>query len=177
MIFIETKLKGAYIINLELLADDRGFFARTFCQEEFKKHNLNTEIAQANISYNKTKGTLRGLHMQLPPNEESKLIKCVRGAIYDVIVDLRKNSGTFKQWIGVELSADNHQMLYVPEGFAHGFITLQNDTEVTYQMNQFYKPGYEKGFRWNDPAFGINWPMQPLVISEKDKHFSLFVID
>jgi len=177
MVFKETKLQGAYVISLEPLIDERGFFARTFCQEEFKKHNLNTTIAQANISYNKTKGTLRGLHMQLPPNEESKLIKCIRGAIYDVIVDLRKNSSTFKQWIGVELNADNHQMLYVPEGFAHGFITLENNTEVTYQMNQFYKSGSEKGFRFNDPAFDIIWPMQPKVISERDKNFPLLVTD
>jgi len=177
MVFKETKLQGAYVISLEPLIDERGFFARTFCQEEFKKHNLNTTIAQANISYNKTKGTLRGLHMQLPPNEESKLIKCIRGAIYDVIVDLRKNSSTFKQWIGVELNADNHQMVYVPEGFAHGFITLENNTEVTYQMNQFYKPGSEKGFRFNDPAFDIIWPMQPKVISERDKSFPLLVTD
>ena len=177
MIFTETKLPGAYIIDLEPLSDERGFFARTFCQEEFKSHNLNITIAQANISYNKTKGTLRGLHMQLPPSEESKLIKCIRGAIYDVIVDLRKNSATFKQWIGVELNADNHQMLYVPEGFAHGFITLENNTEVIYQMSQFYKPGSEKGFRFNDPAFDITWPMQPIVISERDKNFPLFVTD
>jgi dTDP-4-dehydrorhamnose 3,5-epimerase len=172
MVFSETKLKGAFIINLKRLEDERGFFARTFCQNEFKEHGLNIQIAQANISYNKKRGTLRGMHMQLPPYEESKLIKCTRGAIYDVIIDMRKSSDTYKQWIGVELTAENRQMLYVPEGFAHGFITLKNDAEVSYQMNQFYAPGSEKGFRWNDPAFGIVWPIQqPRVIAEKDKNF------
>lgn len=173
MIFSETKLKGAYSIKLEPLEDERGFFARTFCQKEFKKYNLNTTIAQANISYNKYKGTLRGLHMQVAPYEESKLIKCVRGAIYDVIVDLRENSATFRQWIAVELTTSNYQMLYVPEGFAHGFITLQDETEVSYQMNQFYTPGFEKGFRWNDPALNIKWPILPSIISDKDKNFPL----
>jgi dTDP-4-dehydrorhamnose 3,5-epimerase len=173
MVFTETKLKGAFIINLTRLEDERGFFARTFCQKEFKEHGLNIQIAQANISYNKKRGTLRGMHMQLPPYEESKLIKCARGTIYDVIVDMRVSSDTYKQWIGVELTAENHQMLYVPEGFAHGFITLKNDTEVTYQMNQFYAPASEKGFRWNDPAFGIIWPIQPIVMAEKDKNFPL----
>jgi dTDP-4-dehydrorhamnose 3,5-epimerase len=173
MVFTETKLKGAFIINLTRLEDERGFFARTFCQNEFKEHGLNIQIAQANISYNKRRGTFRGMHMQLPPYEESKLIKCARGTIYDVIVDMRVSSDTYKQWIGVELTAENHQMLYVPEGFAHGFITLKNDTEVTYQMNQFYAPASEKGFRWNDPAFGIIWPIQPIVMAEKDKNFPL----
>jgi dTDP-4-dehydrorhamnose 3,5-epimerase len=173
MVFTETKLKGAFIINLTRLEDERGFFARTFCQNEFKEHGLNIQIAQANISYNKRRGTFRGMHMQLPPYEESKLIKCARGTIYDVIVDMRVSSDTYKQWIGVELTAENHQMLYVPEGFAHGFITLKNDTEVTYQMNQFYAPASEKGFRWNDPAFGIVWPIQPIIMAEKDKNFPL----
>jgi dTDP-4-dehydrorhamnose 3,5-epimerase len=173
MVFTETKLKGAFIINLTRLEDERGFFARTFCQNEFKEHGLNIQIAQANISYNKRRGTFRGMHMQLPPYEESKLIKCARGTIYDVIVDMRVSSDTYKQWIGVELTAENHQMLYVPEGFAHGFMTLKNDTEVTYQMNQFYAPASEKGFRWNDPAFGIVWPIQPIIMAEKDKNFPL----
>jgi dTDP-4-dehydrorhamnose 3,5-epimerase len=173
MVFSETKLKGAFVINLKRLEDERGFFARTFCQKEFKEHGLNTQIAQANISYNKKRGTFRGMHMQLAPYEESKLIKCTRGAIYDVIIDMRISSDTYRQWIGVELTAENHQLLYVPEGFAHGFITLKNDTEVTYQMNQFYTPGSEKGFRWNDPAFSIVWPIQPILIAEKDKNFPL----
>src|SRR5438128_1078726 len=136
MIFSETKLKGAYIINLKRLEDERGFFARTFCQNEFKEHGLNIQIAQSNISYNRQKGTLRGMHMQSPPYEESKLIKCTRGAIYDVIIDLRKDSDSYRQWVGVQLTEENHQMLYVPGGFAHGFITLEDDTYVTYQMNQ-----------------------------------------
>ena len=173
MVFKETKLKGAFIINLKRLEDERVFFARTFCQKEFQEHGLNPQIAQANISYNKKRGTFRGMHMQLAPYEESKLIKCTGGAIYDVIIDMRISSDTFKQWVGAELTAENHQMLYVPEGFAHGFITLKNDTEVTYQMNQFYAPGSEKGFRWDDPAFGIEWPIQPVLISEKDKNFPL----
>ena len=173
MVFKETKLKGAFIINLKRLEDERGFFARTFCQKEFQEHGLNPQIAQANISYNKKRGTFRGMHMQLAPYEESKLIKCTGGAIYDVIIDMRISSDTFKQWVGAELTAENHQMLYVPEGFAHGFITLKNDKEVTYQMNQFYAPGSEKGFRWDDPAFGIEWPIQPVLISEKDKNFPL----
>ena len=172
MIFIETKLKGAFVIELQRLEDDRGFFARTFCHKEFQEHNLNTSIVQSNISYNKKKGTLRGLHMQLPPHQESKLIKCISGAIYDVIVDMRQESVTFQQWISVELNSENHKMLYVPEGFAHGFITLKDATEVSYQMNQFYKPGVEKGFRWDDPALQISWPMTPQVISEKDRSFS-----
>jgi dTDP-4-dehydrorhamnose 3,5-epimerase len=172
MIFIETKLKGAFVIELERLEDERGFFARTFCQKEFLEHNLNPSIVQSNISYNKEKWTLRGLHMQMPPHQESKLIKCIRGAIYDVIVDMRHGSVTFQQWISVELNSGNHRMLYVPEGFAHGFITLEDATEVSYQMNQFYKPGAEKGFRWDDPALQISWPMTPQIISEKDSSFS-----
>jgi dTDP-4-dehydrorhamnose 3,5-epimerase len=173
MIFTETKLKGAYLINLKRLEDERGFFARTFCQHEFKEYGLNIEIAQTNISYNKKRGTLRGMHMQLAPFKESKVIKCNQGAIYDVIVDLRKNSKTFLQWISAELTSENYQMIYVPEGFAHGFITLEDNTEVTYQMNQFYAPGSEKGFKWNDPAFDIIWPMEPVVMAERDKNFPL----
>jgi dTDP-4-dehydrorhamnose 3,5-epimerase len=173
MLFTETKLQGAYLINLKRLEDERGFFARTFCRQEFKEYGLNIEIAQANISYNKKKGTLRGMHMQLAPFEESKLIKCNQGAIYDVIVDLRKKSKTFLQWIGAELTSENHQMIYVPEGFAHGFITLEDNTEVSYQMSQFYAPGYEKGYRWNDPVFDIEWPMEPVIMAEKDKNFPL----
>jgi dTDP-4-dehydrorhamnose 3,5-epimerase len=174
MNFTETKLKGAYIIDVKKLEDERGFFGRSYCQREFEKYGLNTHIVQANISYNKYKGTLRGLHMQVAPYEETKLVRCTRGAIYDVIVDMRKDSETFKQWIGVELTADNYRMLYVPEGFAHSFITLQDDTEVTYQVTQFYTAEAERGYRWDDPAFNIQWPIQPVIISERDKSHPFF---
>lgn len=169
MIFTETKLKGAYIVDLEKREDERGFFARGWCQNEFEAHGLAPRVVQANISYNKKRGTLRGMHYQIAPYEETKLVRCTRGALYDVIVDLRPTSPSYKQWFGVELTADNYKMLYVPEGFAHGFITLQDETEATYQVSQFYTPGSERGLRYNDPAFGIEWPAEVQVISEKDK--------
>jgi len=169
VIFTEIKLKGAYIVDLEKREDERGFFARGWCQNEFEAHGLAPRVVQANISYNKKRGTLRGMHYQLAPYEETKLVRCTRGALYDVIVDLRPTSPSYKQWFGVELSAENYKMLYVPEGFAHGFITLQDETEATYQVSQFYTPGSERGLRYNDPAFGIEWPVEVRVISEKDK--------
>ena len=169
MIFTETKLKGAYVIEIEKLKDNRGFFARAWCQNEFKAHGLTSRVVQVNVSSNKKKGTLRGMHYQLSPYEETKLIRCTRGAIYDVIIDLRPSSPTYAQWIGVELTEENYKMLYVPENFAHGFQTLEDDTEVTYQVSQFYMPGSESGIRWNDPAFSIDWPIQVQVISDKDK--------
>lgn len=168
MIFTETKLKGAYIIDVKRLEDERGFFGRSYCKEEFQSYGLNTSIEQSNVSYNKIKGTLRGMHMQVAPYEETKLVRCTRGAICDVIIDMRENSATYKEWIGVELTADSYRMLYVPEGFAHGFITLQDNTDVTYQVTQGYVPGAERGFRFDDPAFQIIWPIQPVVVSEKD---------
>lgn len=171
MKFIETDLKGAFIIELEKLEDNRGFFARSWCKREFDEHGLNSNATQANVSYNKKKGTLRGMHLQSKPYAETKLVRCTRGAIYDVIIDLRPDSATYKKWLGVELSADNGKMLYVPENFAHGFQTLKDDTEVTYQVTQYYTPGYEKGIRWNDPAFRINWPVTVAVISEKDENW------
>lgn len=174
MTFTETKLKDAYIIDVKKLEDERGFFGRSYCQREFAAMGLNTNAVQANISYNKKKGTLRGLHMQLRPFGETKTIRCTRGALYDVIVDLRPESPTFKQWIGVELTADSYRMLYVPEGFGHSFITLEDATEATYQVTGFYTPKAERGFRWDDPAFNIQWPVQPLVISEKDRSWPLF---
>ena len=174
MIFTETKLKGAFIIDVKRLEDERGFFGRSYCENEFKEHGLNTNVVQANVSHNKIKGTVRGMHMQLAPFEESKLVRCTRGAIYDVIIDLRENSETYKQWIGVELTADSFRMLFVPEGFAHGFITLEDNTDVTYQVTQFYTPGSERGFRWDDPAFNIQWPIEPVLISEKDKSHPFF---
>ncbi|MCK4826502.1 dTDP-4-dehydrorhamnose 3,5-epimerase, partial [bacterium] len=153
MIFTETQLRGAYIIEIEKLKDNRGFFARTWCQKEFEEHGLTPRVVQANVSSNKKKGTLRGMHYQIAPYEETKLVRCTRGAIYDVIIDLRPASPTYTQWVGVELTADNYKMLYVPENFAHGFQTLEDNTEVTYQVSQFYTPGSESGIRWGDPAF------------------------
>lgn len=174
MIFTETKIKGAFIVDVKRLEDDRGFFGRSYCQKEFETFGLNTNVVQSNISFNKSKGTLRGLHMQVFPFEESKLVRCTRGAIFDVLVDLRQNSETFKQWIGVELTADSYQMLYVPEGCAHGYMTLEDNTDVMYQVTQFYSPGAERGFRWDDPSFNIQWPMEPLIISEKDRALPFF---
>lgn len=169
MIFTETKLKGAYVIDISPIADERGFFSRLYCKTEFEKQGLNTHMVQANLSRNHKKGTLRGLHLQSAPFEETKLVRCTRGSIYDVIVDLRPASETFKQWIGLELTAGNYRMLYVPEGFAHGFITLEDDTEVSYQVTEFYTPLTEQGCRWDDPSFHIEWPLKPEVISEKDQ--------
>jgi dTDP-4-dehydrorhamnose 3,5-epimerase len=175
MIFKETSIKGAYIIEMEPLEDERGFFTRSFCQKEFEEHGLNPRIAQCNISYNKKKGTLRGMHYQIAPHQEAKLVCCIKGAIYDVIIDLRKESSTLKQWIAVELTAENHRMLYVPEGFAHGFQTLKDDTVVFYQMSEFYHPECARGVRWDDPAFGVEWPDDIRVISDKDRQYPDFI--
>lgn len=174
MIFTETDLKGAYIIELNKLVDERGFFARTWCKNEFESQGLNTVFVQANMSTNKVKGTLRGMHYQISPYEETKLIRCTKGAIYDVIIDLRPESITYKKWIGVELTSENYRILYVPENFAHGFITLEDGTEVSYQVSQFYAPGSERGARFNDPAFRINWPLDVSLMSEKDKSWPDF---
>lgn len=168
MRFTETKLQGAFIIDIEPIEDERGFFARSFCRKEFIEHGLKPDLAQCNISFNKKQGTLRGMHYQKAPHAEAKVVRCTRGAIYDVIVDLRPDSPGFKQWVGVELSADNHRMLYVPEGFAHGFQTLQDNSEVLYQMSCDYVPDCAAGVRWNDPLLNIHWPGAPLVISRRD---------
>ncbi|HET6515125.1 MAG TPA: dTDP-4-dehydrorhamnose 3,5-epimerase [Thermodesulfovibrionales bacterium] len=175
MIFTETRLRGAYVIDPEPLSDDRGFFARTWCQKEFQAHGLNTNVAQCNISYNAKKGTLRGMHYQTAPFEEAKLVRCTGGAIFDVIIDLRPHSATFREWISVELDAGNRRMFYIPEGFAHGFITLTDNAEVFYQMSQCYSAGHARGVRWNDPVFGIQWPAEASVISEKDRQFPDFM--
>ncbi len=175
MIFQETKLRGAYIMDPERLEDERGFFARTWCQREFREHGLNPQLVQCNLSYNHKKGTFRGMHYQCAPYEEAKLIRCSRGAIQDVIVDLRPESSTFKEYVAVILSADNRRMLYVPERFAHGFITLEDDTEVFYQMSEFYSAECARGFRWNDPAFAIQLPIEVAVISERDRNYPDFV--
>ncbi len=168
MIFEETKLRGAYLIKLQELADDRGFFARSWCQREFEQRGLVAHVVQANLSFNRKKGTLRGMHYQLAPYEETKLVRCTRGAIYDVIIDLRPRSATYRQWIGAELTDANRHMLFVPEGFAHGFQSLADNTEVSYQVSQFYTPGAEQGARYDDPAFGISWPLDVRMISDKD---------
>lgn len=170
MIFTETQLKGAFVIDIVKNEDERGFFSRSWCVDEMKKCGLNSEIRQANISFNKTKGTLRGMHFQIAPYQEAKYVRCTKGSIYDVIIDLRKESPTFKQWIGVELSDRNYKMLYVPENFAHGFITLENNTEISYLMTEFYVPGAGATIRWNDPLFKIEWPLKPVIMSEKDKN-------
>ena len=174
MIFTETELKGAYIIEIEQLTDHRGFFGRAWCRKEFEQHNLAVDIKQANVSSNIKKGTLRGMHYQVSPYQETKLVRCTRGAIFDVIIDLRTDSETYGRHIGVELTAKNYRMLYVPEDFAHGFITLENDSEVTYQVSEFYTPGSEKGLRWDDPLFKIAWPGDIQVISDKDSSWPDF---
>jgi dTDP-4-dehydrorhamnose 3,5-epimerase len=171
MIFTETKLKSAFLIGVSKFEDDRGFFGRSFCQKEFQEHGLNPNVSQANVSYNKKKGTLRGMHYQVAPYEEVKLVRCTRGAICDVIIDMRTGSPTYRQWTYAELTADNYLMLYVPEGFAHGFQTLEDDTEVVYQVSQFYTPGSERGIRYDDPVFKIEWPLAVQVISEKDRNW------
>lgn len=174
MQFTETKLKGAFILDLEMREDPRGFFARTFCQKEFEAHGLKPMVAQCNLSFNHKKGTMRGMHYQVPPAAETKLVRCTRGAIYDVIVDLRPDSPTYLQHVGVELTADNRRQLYVPEMFAHGYLTLTEHAEVTYQVGEFYTPGYERGIRFDDPALNIEWPVAVEVISEKDANWPAF---
>jgi dTDP-4-dehydrorhamnose 3,5-epimerase len=169
MIFTETRLKGAYSVDIERREDQRGFFARGWCAEEFEAHDLNPRMVQSNIGFSIKKGTLRGMHYQVQPEAEAKLVRCTTGAIYDVIVDLRPDSPTHKQWIGVELTADNRRMLYIPEGFAHGYQTLADDTEMYYQTSQFYAPASARGVRYDDPAFGIVWPLQVALISNADQ--------
>ncbi|GAB4293621.1 MAG: dTDP-4-dehydrorhamnose 3,5-epimerase [Oscillatoriaceae cyanobacterium] len=175
MIFLETKLKGAYLIETEPVTDDRGCFARTFCEQEFAAKGLKTHLVQCNISFNHKKGTLRGMHYQIAPYQEAKLVRCTKGAIYDVIIDIRPDSPTFKQWSAAELTADNRRLVYIPEGFAHGFQTLEDNTEVFYQMAEFYHPESARGIRWDDPAFGIEWPSEASVISPKDTSYPLYM--
>jgi len=169
MIFTESKLKGAYVIDLEPREDSRGFFARAFCQHEFEAHGLKPVIAQGNLAYNKVKGTLRGMHFQIPPAAETKLVRCTRGAILDIIVDLRPESPTYLQHLSVELTADNHKALYVPERFAHGYQALEDKTETSYQVGEFYSPPNERALRYDDPRLGLSWPLPISVISDKDK--------
>lgn len=173
MIFTETKLKGAYVIDLERRNDPRGFFARAFCQREFEAHGLKPIIAQANVAHNLRKGTLRGMHFQFPPAAETKLVRCTRGAILDIIVDLRPESSTYLQHIEVELNEDNQRALYVPERFAHGYQTLCDSTDTSYQVGEFYTPDAESGLMHNDPKLGLKWPLPVAVISDKDQTFKL----
>ena len=171
MIFTETKLTGAYIIEIEKLKDERGFFARSWCQREAQQHGLDTQVLQCNISQNQESGILRGMHYQLPPFSEAKLIRCTRGVIFDVIIDLRPQASTFLKWEGFKLSAENYRMLYIPKGFAHGFLTLDENSEVFYQMSQFYAPDYACGVRWDDPLFHITWPGAVCCLSKTDQSF------
>jgi dTDP-4-dehydrorhamnose 3,5-epimerase len=174
MIFTETALRGAFLIDLERREDERGFFARAFCQKEFADHGLKPMIAQANIGFNRKKATMRGMHFQYPPSAETKLVRCSRGAIIDIIVDLRPESPTFLQHVRVELSADNHRGIYIPERFAHGYQALEDNTETTYHVGEFYTPGAEGGLRFDDPALGLTWPLPVSVISEKDTQWAPF---
>lgn len=169
MIFTEGALPDTYVIDPERKADARGYFARIFCQQEFAAHGLTQTVAQANVSFNHERGTLRGMHYQATPHEEVKVVRCMQGALYDVIVDVRPDSETYGRWMGVELTAENGRALYVPEGFAHGYITLTDDTEAVYFVSAFYTPGAERGVRYDDPAIGIEWPISVSVISEKDR--------
>jgi dTDP-4-dehydrorhamnose 3,5-epimerase len=171
MIFHSTPLAGAHIIELEKRGDDRGFFARLFCEDEFRKAGLEARFPQINNSLSARTGTLRGMHYQLPPAAEVKVVRCVRGTLFDVIVDLRPDSPTFKQWFGVELNANNRLMMLVPRGFAHGFVTLAPDTEALYLVSHRYAPEQERGLRFDDPAIGIHWPVDPEEVSDKDRHW------
>lgn len=176
MIFTETKLKGAYVIDIEPREDERGFFARSWCEDEFKKHGLNPRLVQCNISFNKKRGTLRGMHYQIAPFPEAKLVRCTMGSIYDVIIDLRPDSPTFKQWQSVELTAENRRALYIPEDFGHGFQTLTDYSEVLYQMTESFHPECARGVRWNDPAFAIEWPIKETTIANRDLSYILFAM-
>ncbi|MDX1742270.1 MAG: dTDP-4-dehydrorhamnose 3,5-epimerase [Ruegeria sp.] len=173
MIFTETHLRGAYLVELQEISDDRGFFARAFCANEFEKHGLKPAIAQINLSYNEKKGTMRGLHYQQAPATEAKFMRCINGAIYDVIVDMRPDSETYLQHFGTELSAENRRALYVPEMFAHGYLALTDGAQAYYSASEFYTPGVEQGLRYNDPALGIQWPQPVTIVSEKDAGWPL----
>ena len=168
MIFSETILSGAYTIEIEKIEDERGFFARIWDKDEFSKLRLNTKFVQSSISLNKKKGTIRGMHYQTKPYEETKIVRCTKGRIFDVIIDLRANSKTFKKWFSVELNSDDYKMLYIPKGFAHGFQTLEDNSEVFYQISQYYNLKSSKGIRWNDKTFQIKWPLDVTIISQKD---------
>jgi dTDP-4-dehydrorhamnose 3,5-epimerase len=169
MIFTDTPLKDAKLVELEQRGDDRGFFARLWCKHEFEANGIRMSVAQINTSSSRKRGTMRGMHYQVEPHGEAKLMRCVRGSIYDVVVDLRPNSPTYKRWFGVKLTSANRAMLYVPEHFAHGYLALEDDAEVVYLVSEFYAPGYERGVRHDDPAFGIEWPIEVEIVSDKDR--------
>lgn len=173
--FLPLPLSGAFVVEPEPIADERGFFARTFCAHEFAAHGLNPQLVQCSLSFNKRQGTLRGMHYQTKPREETKLVRCTRGAIYDVILDLRPDSSTFKLWTGVELSEVNRKALYIPAGVAHGFLTLQDETEVFYQISEFFHSECMAGVRWDDPAFSIHWPEKVVVLSDRDRGYEIFL--
>lgn len=175
MIFLETPLPGAFVLGSESREDSRGSFARTFCRREFEEHGLDPQVAQCNLSFNRRRGTLRGMHYQAAPREEVKLVRCVRGAIYDVIIDLRPDSPTYTRHFGVVLSAEERNALYIPRGFAHGFQSMEDETEVMYQMSEFYSPEHARGVRWNDPVFGIEWPIADPIILERDATYPDFL--
>lgn len=173
MIFTESPLSGAFVIDMQRLADERGFFARSYCAEEFAARGLGPELRQCSVSYNARRGTLRGLHYQSAPHEEHKLVRCTAGAIFDVIVDIRASSSTYRRWYGAELTADNRRSLFIPPGFAHGFVSLTDDAEVYYMISAAHAPDFSRGLRWNDPAFAIEWPLPPAVISARDAAYPL----
>lgn len=174
MIFTPLPLGGACLVRCEPREDERGYYMRTWCAREFRDQGLSDRFVESGASYNRRRGTLRGLHFQAAPHAQAKLVRCIRGAVYDVIVDLRRDSPTYLRWVAVELSSHTHTMLYVPEGFAHGFQTLAEDTELLYQMTDFYCPAAERGIRWNDPTLGIQWPLTPAAISARDAGFADF---
>jgi dTDP-4-dehydrorhamnose 3,5-epimerase len=176
VIYNETALEGSYILEVEKVEDERGFFARSWCKEELESHGLNADLAQCSLSFNYKMGTLRGMHFQIPPHGETKLVRCTKGSIFDVIVDLRVKTSTYMKWMGVELSADNRKMLYIPKGFAHGFQTLTDDSEVFYFISEAYHPEAVRGVHWNDPVFRITWPeVNERVISSKDQNWPMIV--
>lgn len=177
MRFIETELSGAFTIELEKKEDERGFFSRSWDTNIFENRGLKSKIVQCNISRSKIKGTLRGMHYQIPPHAETKIIRCTKGSIEDVIIDIRKNSSTYLKWFSVTLTENNHKMLYVPEGFAHGFQSLEDDVEIFYQVSEFYSPDFERGIKWDDPSFKINWPINEKTTSPKDGSWKPFDIE
>jgi dTDP-4-dehydrorhamnose 3,5-epimerase len=174
MVFTETAIRGIFIIDLERMEDERGFFARSFCREEFRARGLKTDIAQSNVSFNRRQGTLRGMHLQVAPRAEAKLVSCARGEVHDVVVDLRPDAPTYCKWIAVRMTEDDRRALYIPEGIAHGFQTLKDDTELFYQMFISYAPECQRGVRWDDPAFGIEWPIPDPIVSERDRSYPLY---
>jgi dTDP-4-dehydrorhamnose 3,5-epimerase len=173
MIFTESALAGAYFVDMERIEDERGFFARSYCADEFAALHLSAALRQCSVSFNAKRGTLRGMHYQAPPHAEEKLVRCTSGAIFDVIVDIRAESPTHRRWVGTELTAGNRRSLYIPEGFAHGFVTLTDDAEVFYMISVPYAPSFSCGIRWNDPALGIEWPVEPSVVSARDAGYAL----